>query len=447
MLVSFDSFKTTLNVIFNRLSATEKKLDVFEEDTTKNIDVLVEARPDWAQNDSKQLDYIKNRPFFDSEPISTGTIDEDKCSGIYGNSLDETLGGYTSIYYSGCMKATTLISGKNYTVVFNGIPYYLTFNVRDLNMSGDPQYSCEFVVPGVFRLFRREYYSPPSSVNEELNVLHLADKHNISLPVTFEIYEGLAIDPKYIPWTHDYLYHKEIFLSDEQKERAVSNIGAQKALDVSAAATGQVLRVKSVNTDGVPTEWEAADYLNKDDLNSVRDDVDTKLDAMSDEVDVKLGEKQDKITSYIIITDSVNSCEYIVRMEDGSLVSMCRATGIVVEEYPTNYIGNGDEVTLDGVAVVATCQDGTTRKITPKSYSPTVVTADTTQIDVEYEELGEVFTTNFPVSVLPISEAELVDFNYIINDDKTITITGWKQTLDGTTSTKMVVPDSDAIYI
>ena len=42
--------------------------------------------------------------------------------------------------------------------------------------------------------------------------------------------------------------------------------------------------------------------------------------------------------------------------------------------------------------------------------------------------------------------ALLTDFDYIV-DDKTVKITGWKQTLNGEPSTEMIIPDNNLIVL
>lgn len=41
----------------------------------------------------------------------------------------------------------------------------------------------------------------------------------------------------------------------------------------------------------------------------------------------------------------------------------------------------------------------------------------------------------------------LIDFEYTKNNDGTVTLTGWKGTLNGAPSTELVIPDSDRIIL
>ena len=53
-------------------------------------------------------------------------------------------------------------------------------------------------------------------------------------------------------------------------------------------------------------------------------------------------------------------------------------------------------------------------------------------------------------SVTPLPEdliLKLVDFEYEDNRDGTVTLTAWKQTLNGVASTEMVIPDDNRIIL
>ena len=53
-------------------------------------------------------------------------------------------------------------------------------------------------------------------------------------------------------------------------------------------------------------------------------------------------------------------------------------------------------------------------------------------------------------SVIPLPEdlvLKLIDFEYTDNRDGTVTLTAWKQTLNGVASTEMVIPDDNRIIL
>lgn len=51
------------------------------------------------------------------------------------------------------------------------------------------------------------------------------------------------------------------------------------------------------------------------------------------------------------------------------------------------------------------------------------------------------------ISNTPTMEEILIDFEYTVNDNGTVTLTAWKQTLNGVPSTEMVIPDDSRIIL
>ena len=60
---------------------------------------------------------------------------------------------------------------------------------------------------------------------------------------------------------------------------------------------------------------------------------------------------------------------------------------------------------------------------------------------------GTIYPILFTVELDPALIAALIDFTYTDNEDGTVTITGWKGTLNGVTSTELVVPDDSRIIL
>ena len=86
------------------LSSLETK-----EDAQLKYDTITAAKADWNQNDETAIDYIRNRPFYETEAIRTAilpetTIDVEQ----YGNSVIFTM---------------PVEEGKTYTVTFDGVEY------------------------------------------------------------------------------------------------------------------------------------------------------------------------------------------------------------------------------------------------------------------------------------------------------------------------------------
>lgn len=99
-----------------------------------------------------------------------------------------------------------------------------------------------------------------------------------------------------------------------------------------------------------------------------------------------------KVAKYLVMQDAVNGYEYIVEMQNGSLVSYCKCVSIAVTQNPTTMnFTEGETINLEGMVVTATLQDGSTREITNYTYvEPSI---GDTEIIISYVEAGETFTT------------------------------------------------------
>lgn len=152
-------------------------------------------------------------------------------------------------------------------------------------------------------------------------------------------------------------------------------------------------------------------------------------------------------SNYIVLIDQINGYEYLVQMMGGNLVSFCKTASIEVITPPTKagYF-EGEDIDLTGMMLMAICPDGSNRQIENYDYSPKVMAADTTQIDIVYEEGGVTYTTSTQVTLKTVAEM-LVDFEYTENADGTYTLTEWKEVVDGVARTELIVPDNDKIIV
>lgn len=72
------------------------------------------VQPDWNQNDSTALDYIKNRPFYTGDPVETVLVEESTVPFVEGN------GGLYVSSFPSTFKATF---GQTYKVTWDGAVY------------------------------------------------------------------------------------------------------------------------------------------------------------------------------------------------------------------------------------------------------------------------------------------------------------------------------------
>lgn len=144
----------------------------------------------------------------------------------------------------------------------------------------------------------------------------------------------------------------------------------------------------------------------------------------------------------LVLTDKVTGYDYIVSMVNGKMVyeSFC-SSNIQIEQYPTKMIyGANETFNPAGMVVIAYCEDGSVKEITNYTYSN--VDSDG-KVTITYIERGKKYITTIYVDVIN----ELVDFYYTDNGNGTVTITGWKGTLNGEPSTEMVFPNDPRVIL
>lgn len=179
------------------------------------------------------------------------------------------------------------------------------------------------------------------------------------------------------------------------------------------AQVGQTIVVEEIDENGMPTAWRAIDRH--------------RFEAVT-------------------LTDEVNGYEYILSMRNGKLASICRTDTISVVTMPTKteYL-QGELFDPTGMVVMATRQDRTTYEVDMSKYTVPVLE---TPFTISYIEAGIASTTTIDLTVTEFDPSvQLVDFNYSVNNDGTYYLTGWKGTLNGVTSTELVVPNSSLIQI
>lgn len=140
----------------------------------------------------------------------------------------------------------------------------------------------------------------------------------------------------------------------------------------------------------------------------------------------------------------MNGHEYVVKMVNGVLTSTPKCIGIRITTQPNkiSYI-IGETFDPTGMVVVADCSDGSTREITNYKHSATV--NELKDFIISYTELATTYTATINASI--DMEQSLQDFEYTANTDGTYTITGWKETLNGISSTECIIPNSSLITI
>lgn len=160
-----------------------------------------------------------------------------------------------------------------------------------------------------------------------------------------------------------------------------------------------------------------------------------------------------EIVEYTYNTDALISgttSMEIVYMNYGTIytttvdITVNSFNSISIETQPTKTVYTEGEVfDPTGMVVVANMDNGETRVIDGYTYSNNQLIYGTESIDITY--LGR--TTVVSITVLELISKVLVDFEYTDDNAGTITLTGWKETLNGEPSTEMIIPDDSRITL
>ena len=180
--------------MFN-VSVNDKK-NIYRSKPVMNVDTTGSSggvQPDWNQNDSTAADYVKNRPFYEGDPVETEIVNV---------TLDFRQSGSTYVYYGTDFAGESFEIGQTYQVTFDDSTYDCTaFLLEGLGCLGNPsllggQIEGSADVP--FFIAR----------NPETSIVHTTmDGASHSLKIVAGVREINKIDKKYIP-TLDYLDKK-----------------------------------------------------------------------------------------------------------------------------------------------------------------------------------------------------------------------------------------------
>lgn len=81
------------------------------------------VQPDWAQIDDTQMDYIKNKPFYDTTSTVLECVFQDELIDTNGDGVNDNWSGELAFIDT---SSTALIPGKTYTIMWNGVEYTST---------------------------------------------------------------------------------------------------------------------------------------------------------------------------------------------------------------------------------------------------------------------------------------------------------------------------------
>lgn len=233
---------------------------------------------------------------------------------------------------------------------------------------------------------------------------------------------------------------KTIAVGDYQHVQGKYNIEDTENKYAHIVGNGEYSNDGSLNSNAHTLDWEGNAWFQGDIYlgGTGQEDYATKVVT-----EKTISQPKD----YISLKDIENNFIYILQMKNGNLVSRRTISGIEITKMPNklNYT-EGEIFNPEGMEVVGYCEDGNIIIINNYTYPKTPISSNI--ITISYEEAGKTYIENINISISPFNPEEvLIDFYYTANEDGTYTITDWKGTYNGVSSTKIIVPDNTLIKI
>ena len=454
---------------------------------------ISKSKSDWNQNDKSADNYIKNRPFYEkneeillvnnltSENYDNEDIENPRCTFVLGNTYKVIWNG---VVYDNLVCHLEDDEWRVIACDDNGCPFYIDDD------GGDALYVSSDNEDEVWTVSIIEYqkelkkidkkYLPDDiggksdwSVNDENDSAYIKNR---------PFYEGntLLITCEYESEENGYYYYlqsdnrdelEEILINNEYLFLEINGVSEKIIKTIYETEDGDMIKY-SRESDGkqifgfMPGEYSPLSYDNYGDPMPASfvarfyglgiKTIDEKF--IPDEVRVEstsynISKEEQSQARYnigisehnfpeLIITDKVTGYPYIISMIDKKIVyeSLCDGN-IYVAQMPIQTIyGVNDTINTDGMIIAAECEDGSTKEIV--NYTSSTISNDGI-VTITYIENGKEYTTTFTVEVID----GLEDFYYADNGDGTVTITGWKGTLNGISSTEMVFPNDSRVIL
>lgn len=154
----------------------------------------------------------------------------------------------------------------------------------------------------------------------------------------------------------------------------------------------------------------------------------------------------------MVLRDIDTGWEYAYQMKSGALVTTLLPTHIEVTKLPDKLeYEQGDTLDPSGMEVTAFYPDGQTQiveniEILPVDDREFLYNIGINAVPIKAKLPLSYTTTVNNINVVKFDyESALIDFNYTVNPDGSITLDSWKQTLNGQPSTEMIIPNNGLI--
>lgn len=409
------------------------------------IQRLKKHRGNWEQNDPTADDYIKNRPFYTDDSKKIIIVPNQQITFSDNNAI------------LALSEIIEFVVGQSYEVKWDDVNY--TCVAWDFN--------------GIGAIGNQGLLGSPTNTGEPF-VISISKAEGIGIAMSFttgahtvEVTSAkiVKIDKKYLPddiipdlapvatsgsyndltdtptiYADIVRYDASQSLTTAQKNQARNNIGAGTS-SFSGSYNDLSNKPTIPNIDvTLSVEGDTAD------AKAVGDAVAQLTEQKADRSEL---EKLNTPKESIFFIDQINGYRYIACMRDGNFITYCAIKNIEITSMPSKieYIA-GDHFDPTGMVVSAVAYDGTTKEIVDYTLPESYLTNGTTYVEISYIEAGLIYTANVPITVNEFDPAVvLVDFEYTANDNGTYTITGWKGTYNGESSTEMIIPNNGLIIV
>lgn len=151
---------------------------------------------------------------------------------------------------------------------------------------------------------------------------------------------------------------------------------------------------------------------------------------------------------HILLQDIVTGYHYAIRMINGEFTTEPICQEIKCKDQSI-HIMDGAKIRPENYTFLAVYPDGSSSELNSYELRPSIdfVSTDTTEITFYYKLCGLEFDVTVPVTVDPFDPAiALIDFDYSVSNGL-YTITNWKGTFNGESSTDMILPGNSYIIL
>ncbi len=238
--------------------------------------------------------------------------------------------------------------------------------------------------------------------------------------------EGYYVFYFNLDWNSDYFLYTKDFITFERKEAngEDSLFATKKALVV-----GSKIYIGPKNALGFAKEKQLVEL--SDQINNNQ--------ALIKKAEDIIGQ------DYVILRDGANGFNYVLQMQNGNLISHCRYVSLEVAQLPNKSTYElFEEFEPEGMIVIGISEDGTSSEVMIYDYEKTIplTNSSTYNLPITVKQGKEELKCYVTLNV----NNPYIDFVCRVSDDGMI-LTGWRETYQGESSTKCILPDVEGTIL